>query len=364
MIAFVALGLSGGFDAGGVLAAGKGMVKIVTTPGDAKIFINGKRKGNSPAKPGQTFAIKLPEGEYLVEVVKEIDKFKEYRGKKKVFVSEDSLQTIDLELKRQFTKMGKEKDRAEKTAKKNAKSAKVARALKSITIGMVKIPGGTFRMGCVSGKSCRDDEKPVHRVTVSSFYMGKTEVTFDQWDACVADGGCTHYPNDKGWGRGNRPVINVSWNDAQIFIKWLNKTTGKRYRLPSEAEWEYAARAGANTIYPWGNEFVQKRLNCGKKTCGDKWKYTAPVGSFAPNNWGIHDMQGNVWEWVEDCSWNTYKDAPTDGSANTSEGCSWRMSRGGSWVSDLTEVRSAARGGGRADVRDNSFGFRMARSLP
>ena len=269
LAALVALGLSGCGESAETQAAGKGMVKIVTTPGDAKIFINGKRKGNSPAKPGQTFAIKLPEGEYVVEAVKEIDKYKEYRGKKKVFVSEDTMQTIDLELKRQFTELGKKKDREEKAvaakreaARKKKIAAKIAPVIRKLEANMVKIPGGTFRMGCVSGKDCNSDEKPVHRVTVSSFYMSKYEVTFEQWDACYADGGCSHYPKSEGWGRGNRPVINILWNDAQQFIKWLSKKTGQTWRLPTEAEWEYAARAGTTTRYSWGNSIGRNKANC------------------------------------------------------------------------------------------------------
>ena len=230
LLVLVALGLSGGFESNETQAAGKGMVKIVTTPGDAKIFINGKRKGNSPSEAGQTFAIKLPEGEYVVKVVKPAGKHYEYHGTKTVFVAEDTLQTVSLKLKKQFTKLGKKRE----AAKKKALAAKISAVLKKLDAGMVKIPGGTFRMGCVSGKNCSSDEKPVHRVTVSGFYMGKYEVTFDQWDACFADGGCTHYPSDKGWGRGKRPVINVSWNDARQFIKWLSQKPARSGVFPQK----------------------------------------------------------------------------------------------------------------------------------
>ena len=187
---------------------------------------------------------------------------------------------------------------------------------------MVTIPAGRFRMGCVSGRDCDNDEKPVHRVHIEQpFAMSKYEVTFAQWDACVLGGGCGGYrPDDRGWGRGNRPVIKVSWDDAQLYVKWLSEQTGHAYRLPTEAEWEYAARAGTTTAYSWGNEVGRNFANCG--ACGSQWDNdrTAPVGSFVPNAFGLHDMHGNVWEWIEDC-WNKgYSGAPRDGG-------SWRSGR-------------------------------------
>ena len=201
---------------------------------------------------------------------------------------------------------------------------------------MVSIPGGTFRMGDLNGGG-DDDERPVHSVTVPDFKLGKFEVTFTQWDACVADGGCGRYtPDDKGWGRGNRPVINVSWDDIQGFIDWLNSKTDGNFRLPTEAEWEYAARAGSTTKYSWGNSIGSNRANC-NDDCGDRWNNTAPVGSFSANAWGLHDLHGNVWEWVQDCSNDSYVGAPTDGSAWTSGDCGLRVIRGGSWYRRTAE---------------------------
>ena len=227
---------------------------------------------------------------------------------------------------------------------------------------MVSIPGGTFRMGDLSGEG-RDAEKPVHSVTVSDFMLGKYEVTFSQWDACVADGGCGRYqPDDDGWGRGNRPLINISWDDIQTFIDWLNEKTGRNYRLPTEAEWEYAARAGSTTKYSWGNSIGHNRANC-DDDCGDRWKYTAPAGSFSANVWGLHDMHGNVWEWVQDCWNDSYVGAPGDGRAWSSGDCGLRVVRGGSWPNDPGSLRSAGRYGGfwsaRSD-RGNYLGFRLA----
>ena len=226
---------------------------------------------------------------------------------------------------------------------------------------MVSMPGGTFRMGDLNGGG-EDVERPVHSVTVSDFKLGKHEVTFAQWDACVADGGCGRYtPEDEGWGRGNRPVIKVSWDDIQLFIDWLNAKTGGNFRLPTEAEWEYAARAGSTTKYSWGNSIGSNRANCRNDECGDRWKYTAPVGSFSANAWGLHDLHGNVYEWVQDCWNDSYVGAPTDGSAWTSGDCGRRVIRGGAWSTDPRYLRSANRYWGTRSYRVYSrLGLRLA----
>ena len=226
-----------------------------------------------------------------------------------------------------------------------------------------RIPAGSFRMGDIQGGG-GSDEKPVHRVRIKAFLLGKTEVTFAQWDACVAAGGCSHKPSDDGWGRGSRPVIDVSWKDiTEQFIPWLNKVTGKRYRLPTEAEWEYAARAGSETKYSWGNSIGKNKANC--DGCGSRWNdsKTAPVASFAANAFGLYDMHGNVWEWTQDC-WNgSYRGAPSDGTAWLSGDCSWRVLRGGSWGSNPYDLRSADRGGFTSGYRNFISGFRLARTL-
>ena len=170
---------------------------------------------------------------------------------------------------------------------------------------MVVIPAGSFRMGCLSNDDdCEEGEFPVHEVAIRSFALSKHEVTFDDWGACVRHGGCNGYrPDDEGWGYGSRPVINVSGEDAQSFVAWLSRVTGDTYRLPTEAEWEYAARAGTETKYSWGRRIGRNQANC--DGCRSRWdnEMTAPVGSFSPNGFGLHDMHGNVWERVEDC-WN------------------------------------------------------------
>ena len=185
------------------------------------------------------------------------------------------------------------------------------------------------------------------------FAVGKFAVTFAEWDACAADGGCGgNKPSDQGWGRGDRPVINVNWNEAKDYIDWLSKKTGKEYRLLSEAEREYVARAGSTTPFWWGRSITPALANYNGtaepyKGGGSKGEYrgkTLPVKSFKPNPWGLYQVHGNVWEWVEDC-WNeNYHNAPSDGSANTTGDCV-RVLRGGSWDNDPENLRAAYRGG-------------------
>jgi formylglycine-generating enzyme required for sulfatase activity len=229
---------------------------------------------------------------------------------------------------------------------------------------MVVVPAGEFMMGSSANEKGRHgNESPQHKVTIArTFAVSKFEVTFDEWDACVAVGGCDHV-EDQGWGRGRMPVINVNWGEAQRYVAWLSKQTGKPYRMLSEAEWEYAARAGSEKVYPWGDEIGEGNANC--DGCGSEWddKQTAPVGSFAANTFGLHDMQGNVWEWVEDCYHENYQGAPQDGSAWTTDDCSRRAVRGGSWVDRPLDVGSASRLGFAASDRGIVFGLRVGRTL-
>ena len=210
-----------------------------------------------------------------------------------------------------------------------------------------------------------DDEGSMHWMTIAEpFAVGVYEVTFEEWDACVSGGGCGEYrPDDRGWGRGSRPVIEVSWRDAQAYVAWLSRKTGEEYRLLSEAEWEYAARAGTTTRYHWGDDIGRNRANCNNGTCGDSWDHTAPVGSFGANGFGLHDMHGNVREWVEDC-WNgSYAGAPEDGSAWESGDCGRRVLRGGSWGFYPGNRRAAYRVWFDAGGRYDSIGFRVSRTL-
>ncbi len=194
-----------------------------------------------------------------------------------------------------------------------------------------------------------------------SFALSKCEVTFEEYAPFAAATG--RRTNDEGRGRGSRPVINVSWDDAVAYTEWLSEQTGKRYRLPSEAEWEYAARAGTTTRYSWGKKIGSNLANC--NGCGSRWddSTTAPVGSFPANAWGLHDMHGNVWEWVQDC-WNgSYQGAPADGSAWERGNCSRRVLRGGSWLNDPSNLRAANRFRYSSGARLLNYGFRIARTV-
>ena len=231
---------------------------------------------------------------------------------------------------------------------------------------MVVVPPGTYMMGSPPEEERRDyDEGPVHRVTIARpFAVGVYEVTFREWDACVAGGGCGGYrPDDEGWGRGNRPVVNVSWEDAKGYVEWLSRKTGEEYRLLSESEWEYVARAGTTRPFHTGATIVKSQANYG---WWEGYRRTTPVGKFRANGFGLHDVHGNVREWVEDCPSSSYEGAPEDGSAWESGSCYRRVLRGGSW-NDLYshELRSANREDDTANSRllGENVGFRVARTL-
>ena len=237
---------------------------------------------------------------------------------------------------------------------------------------MVVVPAGDFMMGSPSSEEDRnDDESPRHRVTISKpFAVGKYEITFSQWDACVTEGGCSHRPSDESWGRSERPVINVNWNDTKEYVKWLSGKTGNQYRLLSESEWEYVARAGTTGPFHFGRTISTDQANYdGRVVYGSGRKgvfreKTVSVGSFPSNGYGLHDVHGNVWEWVEDCWHASYAGAPKDGGAWTTGGyCTDRVLRGGSWLSDPRHVRAANRDGNETGVRFDTIGFRVARTL-
>ena len=259
---------------------------------------------------------------------------------------------------------------------------------------MVEIPADSFSMGSPDTEKDRQpDESPQHKVVIAKpFRLGKYEVTFDEYDVFALliknDGGCTDghevtWAQDEGWGRGKRPVINVSWQDAQCYAEWLSRKTKKAYRLPTEAEWEYAARATTETPRPWpgeleaacryANVFDQGSVGEIKKRysyatwesfpCSDGYAFTAPVGKFKPNIFELHDMLGNVWEWVADCYHDTYQNAPVDGKSwDDGMKCASnrRVLRGGSWFYETQAVRSAYRYRGTPDFRNFTLGFRLA----
>ena len=228
---------------------------------------------------------------------------------------------------------------------------------------MVVVPAGSFEMGWSKGDP---DEKPVHQVTIPyDFAVAKFETTFNDWKVCVSNGGCAGYaPRDWEWGRDNRPVIFVSWLDAQTYVSWLRELTGKNYRLLSEAEWEYAALGGKTTMYPWG-----VAIDAGKANYGLFRNKTMPVGSYDPNAFGLYDVIGNVWEWVLDCydkaAYAKHRDYPAPFLEN-SETCR-RVLRGGAWNVDMSDgydlMRTSIRWRAKMTSRYNHYGFRVARDL-
>jgi formylglycine-generating enzyme required for sulfatase activity len=229
---------------------------------------------------------------------------------------------------------------------------------------MIVIPAGAFTMGSPATEQGRfNNEGPQHKVTIAKpFAVSKYDVTFADWGACVSVGACPKAV-DSGFGRDTKPVINVGWDDAQTYVAWLSKMTGQPYRLLTEAEWEYAARAGTTTPYYWGDTGGTGNANC--FGCGSKWgnQLTSPVGSFAANQFGLYDMAGNVWQWLQDCYHPDYNGAPSDGSAWTSGHCSIRVVRGGSWDGNPLSLRSANRSWNSTDLQVYLLGFRVGRTL-
>jgi formylglycine-generating enzyme required for sulfatase activity len=250
---------------------------------------------------------------------------------------------------------------------------------------MVMIPAGTFQMGDIQGVG-DDDEKPVHWVSIGSFAMARYEITNaeyvhflnsvkrrgpagEPWFYTKDEDGDSHIIGTPGnfgveTGYENHPLIMVSWYGVKAYADWLSQQTGKSYRLPSEAEWEYAARAGTETQYWWGNELGTNRANCRNDYCGDSFARTAPVGSFAPNPFGLYDTVGNVWELVADPWHDNYEDAPTDGSVWTEGGSGLFVQRGGSWLILNGLSRAADRSGAGPTSRFYNRGARLARDYP
>lgn len=226
---------------------------------------------------------------------------------------------------------------------------------------MIALRGGDFTRGS-RNKDGDNDELPLQPMRLRPFAIGQYEVTFDEYDLfCEVTG--HDKPDDSGWGRGNRPVVNVSWNDATAYTEWLATKTRQPYRLPSDAEWEYAARGGTETVFWWGDQAPTTESNC--DGCGSIWdgERTAPVGRFRPNLFGLHDTAGNVFEIVADCWSDTYSDAPIDGSPYLKGGCGKRVIRGGAWSFPPHEVRSANRWRDFPSRKSDDTGFRVARDL-
>jgi formylglycine-generating enzyme required for sulfatase activity len=236
---------------------------------------------------------------------------------------------------------------------------------------MVIIPAGEFKMGDLSGNG-EGDELPVRAVAVKAFAIGRYEISFNQYDVFAQATG-RELPDDQSWGRDQRPVINVSWEDAMAFAQWLTASTGMAFRLPAEAEWEFVARSGASSVYSYGDDVSQlcqhgntadlsAKSGWRNMSCADGFSTTAPVGSFQANSLGVYDMHGNVWEWVADCWYRNYDGAPDTSEAREGK-CTSKGQRGGSWFYGTDEARSSYRSNGNVKDRSVTLGFRLARDL-
>ncbi len=224
---------------------------------------------------------------------------------------------------------------------------------------LVPIPSGQYRIGSEKGEPGHEvTEEPITPISIAkSFAIGQYKVTFAQWDACAAAGGCKYKPDDAGWGRGDRPVLNVSWDDTHDYISWLRTITKKHYRLPSEAEWEYAARAGSQGAYFWGEGVSPSQANYNNPNG------TVPVGMYQKNKFGLYQVHGNLGEWVEDCWRENHYKIPNDGTAYKPADCENHVVRGGYWAFGPERIRAASRGSGERAARTRLFGFRVARDL-
>jgi formylglycine-generating enzyme required for sulfatase activity len=227
---------------------------------------------------------------------------------------------------------------------------------------LVVVPAGSFIMGS-DGR--HKYEKPPHKVTIAKpFAIGKFETTFDEWEVCLLAGGCTHNPNDHKWGRDRRPVINVTVTNVKNYLRWISKKTDQKYRLPSEAEWEYAAQAGTTTEYWWGNEMGKDNANCRHCLTAGIPHETFPAGTYKANPFGLFDTSGNVWEWTLDC-WNkSHVGAPSDGSPRLTGNCVKPVIKGGSWYYIPKNQRPAWRAKNDHRAKSYGIGFRVLRELP
>jgi len=413
------------------LAEEKGILRITTEPGNAKIYVDGERKGSSPNRTGQSIAIRLPEGEYRIEAIIPINEDSEHFGEKTdVFVGADTIQSFHIKLAERLTGRGErlkaEREEADRTAKEKreqaeriakekrekakriekdkreeaeriaaAKRKAVEQAIESrrkeaqrlenelilrysaiepgkgfrectVCPQMIVIPTGDYVQGSPHTENGRKrgTEETQRPVSIShSFALSETEVTFAQWQACVDSHRCRQ-PDDEGWGKGQRPVINVSWTDVRQYISWLNgQVGGDVYRLPSESEWEYAARAGTTSPFWTGETILKSQANYARATLKAVREKTVPVRSFLPNAFGLYDVTGNVWEWTQDCFYRDYPHSTSNGSSASGDSRCIRVRRGGGWSSSSVELRSANRFYLGANRREDAVGFRLARTL-
>lgn len=314
---------------------------IVTTPG-AQLFLNGVQQGLMPATEGVHREFVVPAGKYRVELrLPTRNSFYQMRSQLDIMVEDNLASPVRLT--------------APVPEILPDAPERVTRTVAGLMRDMVVIPSGTFEMGTEEVGAVSESEMPHHTVRIAEpFRLSRNEVTFDQWDACIADDGCTTVPKDEGMGRGQQPVRNVSWDDTQQFVTWMSRRTGIRFRLPSEAEWEYAARGRDGQAGPTSNDATLLRRFAWFDTDAPH-----PVGTREANSLGLHDMQGNVAEWVQDCWHDNFQGAPNDGSAWLSGRCRARVVKGGDWNDFAWYLRPAQRSGVMQRNTYNYIGFRV-----
>jgi formylglycine-generating enzyme required for sulfatase activity len=336
-------------------AKGLGEVQVIAKYPNAVVFADGAKKAT--IDKSHSVFLMLPAGRHFIRVVAPmLDDGTVLEDSAMIEVKKGKRQKLNM-------KLVDPSIAARKEFEKNPK------AFVEKQLGMVTLDPGCFLMGRNSGETGFEHEDPQHQVCLQGFELASVATTFTLWDLCIETGGCNHIPDDMGWGRNQRPVINVSFLDTKAFIKWLNKVTADNYRLPSEAEWEYAYRAGTTTPFYTGDcidtryanfDGTVEYENCGVETRPAINK-TMPVGLYDSNPWGLYDMAGNVWEWVEDCKHDNYHGAPSDGSVWRGGDCMKHMVRCGSWFTGPQGVRAANRGWSATFMRNNATGFRLAR---
>ncbi len=310
---------------------------------NAEVFVDGTRRSNVPAIDDFTVQLVLPAGKHRVELRRsQNNPFFDMRASIDLVVHDEAVTSAAM-------------PRLVPTPLPGS-AQRVNETVAALQRDLVTIPAGKFLMGSPETAEASDAELPRHEVQVARpFLLLKTDVTFDQWDACVADKGCTTVAGDNGWNRGTNPVINVSWPDTGEFTAWLSRVSGRRFRLPTEAEWEYAARAGRDTAYFFGDDPAQ----LGRYAWFENDR-PQPVGTREPNPFGLYDMAGNVGQWVEDCWHATFDGAPTDGRAWIEPDCRVAVVKGGDYDDAEWYLRPAQRFGHMRRNRYSYVGFRVA----
>lgn len=343
LMGVVALGIAAGSGGSAAQTRGEGEVLIYGDAANAAVFVDGVRRGQMPVSAANGFRLMLPVGEHTIELRRDArNVLYEFVSRITVAIKDEALLPLLMA--------------PLAPAALPAAADRVEAVLREFMEGMVPIPAGVFLMGGRDEENSADSEFPRHRVEIPRpFLLQKYGVTFEMWDACVADGGCAHVADDTGLARGGREVFNIDWDDSQTFVRWLSRRLGRQCRVPSEAEWEYAARGGTQTTWSFGDTPIR---------LGD---YIAPgahlptiVQPKLPNGYGVYGMAGGSTEWVADCWHTSYEGAPADGSAWDEPNCKARVVRGGFWDASPWYMRPARRSAMNPRNRYVYVGLRLA----